>query len=134
MSQNDKLQNFALDAAVRPIDPGAKFSIVTLSSAQKWLLSWTTDILFYIVVLNLLDEFVESIHIGSFWISILTAVLMKLLLVVVGKLDHVVHHNLHERVLEYVSINGTFLMLFFRKLAIIEIVNAVLDLHPEGTG
>jgi hypothetical protein len=52
----------------------------TITSAQARYASWVADVLVYIVVLNLFVEFVDAIVIESFWISILTAILLKLLL------------------------------------------------------
>lgn len=42
--------------------------------------SWTADVLIYVVILNLFDEFSDAITIESLWISLLTAVVMKILL------------------------------------------------------
>ena len=51
-----------------------------MTRAQQRFASWTADVLVYIVVLNLFVDFVDTIVIDSFWISILTAVLLKLCL------------------------------------------------------
>lgn len=116
-----------LEAAKRVVEPNSDFRVMTLSSAQGWFVSWVTDILVYIIVLNLFDEFFnDHIKIESFWISILTAVLFKLLLVLLGEIEHRVHHQLEEQS-KAVVITGVFLVLFFGKLAIIEIINAVFD-------
>ena len=61
---------------------------VTITQKQQRYISWTTDVLVYIIVLNLFVEFVDAIVIDSFWISILTAVLLKALLDVVIRLEH----------------------------------------------
>ena len=61
---------------------------VTITENQQRYMSWTSDVLVYIVVLNLFVEFVDAIVIDSFWISILTAVLLKALLDVVIRLEH----------------------------------------------
>jgi hypothetical protein len=45
-----------------------------MSPAQRWFVSWTTDVLIYLVILNLFEEFSDAITIESFWISLLTAV------------------------------------------------------------
>ncbi len=47
-----------------------------MTSAQASYVSWMADVLVYIVVV----EFHHAIVIDSFWISILTAILLKLLL------------------------------------------------------
>jgi hypothetical protein len=53
---------------------------VGMSSRQRVFVSWTTDVLIYIVVLNLYVEYSPNKVIDSFTISILTAALLKLLL------------------------------------------------------
>ena len=47
---------------------------VVITKKQRIFASWTSDVLVYIVVLNLFVEFVDAVVIDSFWISILTAV------------------------------------------------------------
>lgn len=115
-------------AAVRPVEQLTGARLLTITRAQGWFISWVTDILVYIVVINLFAEFFpDHIHIGSFWISILAAVLFKILLVIVGKAEHHVHHGLAERGLEVVAVIAAFLVLFFGKLTIIEIINRVFE-------
>ncbi len=101
---------------------------VTVTRAQAWYLDWSLDILVYSVVLNLFVEFADEIVIDSFTISLLTAVLMKLMLVLLGSLE--------ERAEEYFLSRGTaaakvlmvvvvFSILFFGKLLILEVVDLV---------
>ena len=63
-----------------------------MSPAQRWFVSWTSDVLIYLVVLNLFEEFSEAITIESFWISLLTAVALKILLDLVLWVEHRVSH------------------------------------------
>ncbi len=101
---------------------------VTVTRAQAWYLDWSLDILVYTAVLNLFVEFVDGITIESFTISLLTAVLMKLMLVLLGTLE--------ERAEEFFLSRGTaaakvlmvvvvFSILFFGKLLILEVVDIV---------
>ena len=62
----------------------------TISPAQARFLSWVSEVLVDIVVLNLFVEFVHTIVIDSFAISILTAVLLKLMVDAVKGLEHAV--------------------------------------------
>ena len=64
---------------------------VTISKKQEVFFSWTSDVLIYTVVLNLFVEYLDAVVIDSFTISILTAVLLKVLLDVVMGLEHHVH-------------------------------------------
>lgn len=115
------------DSGQNPLSLGFDFRLKTVSPAQALYTSWVSDILIYIVILNLFDEFTHGIHIGSFWISILVAVLFKILLVVVGKVEHLVHHALKERGLDILAIVGAWVVILFGKLGIIELVNVLFD-------
>jgi hypothetical protein len=107
---------------------------VVMTSAQRRFASWMADVLVYIVVLNLFVEFVHTIVIDSFWISMLTAILLKLLLDAVLGLEHRVsgffkaREGVVSRVLGLVSV---FLILFFSKFVILEAVNFVFGDHVE---
>ena len=101
---------------------------VTVTRAQAWYLDWSLDILIYTVVLNLFVEYVDEIVIDSFTIALLTAVLLKLMLVLLGTLE--------ERASEFFLSKGTtaakvlrvvavFSILFFGKLLILEVVDIV---------
>ena len=107
---------------------------VTITKNQHRYVSWTTDVLVYIVVLNLFVEFVDAIVIDSFWISILTAVLLKALLDVVIRFEHRVgafFDNLGGTFYKVVGIATKFLILFTSKFIILEIVNIVFGEHVE---
>lgn len=103
-------------------------STVTITSAQEVYVSWYVDVLIYTVVLNLFVEYVEKVTIDSFTISILTALLLKLLLTFVERFEHRVKHYFDQKegtgfkILGFVVI---FLILFLSKLLILEIVNLV---------
>ncbi len=100
----------------------------TMTRAQARYVSWVADVLVYIVVLNLFVEFADAIVIDSFWISILTAILLKLLLDALVGVEHRVGGYFRARdgavykVLGFVSI---FSILFFGKFLILEVVNIV---------
>ena len=107
---------------------------VTITEKQRRYISWTSDVLVYIVVLNLFVEFVDAIVIDSFWISILTAVLLKALLDVVIRLEHRVgtfFDKLGGSFFKFIGIATKFLILFTSKLIILEIVNIVFGDHVE---
>ena len=107
---------------------------VTVTPKQQRFASWTTDVLVYIVVLNLFVEFVDAIVIDSFWISILTAVLLKALLDIVIRLEHRVgafFDNLGGPFYKFIGIATKFLILFTSKFIILEIVNIVFGEHVE---
>ena len=88
----------------------------------------------YTVVLNLFVEYAEAIRIDSFTISILTAILLKTMLMIVGRFEHRVQHYFERkegtlfRILGYVVI---FLILFLSKFLILEVVNLVFGDRVE---
>ena len=107
---------------------------VTITEKQHQYMSWTSDVLVYIVVLNLFVEFVDAIIIDSFWISILTAVLLKALLDIVIRLEHRVgayFDKLGGSFFKFVGIATKFLILFTSKFIILEVVNIVFGEHVE---
>jgi len=107
---------------------------VTITEKQHRYTSWTSDVLVYIVVLNLFVEFVDAIVIDSFWISILTAVLLKALLDIVIRLEHRVgafFDKLGGSFYKFIGIATKFLILFTSKLIILEVVNIVFGDHVE---
>jgi hypothetical protein len=107
---------------------------VAPTRAQQRFTSWVSDVLVYIVVLNLFVEFVDTIVIDSFWISILTAVLLKLLLDALTGVEHRVAGFFKARDGRIYTILGSlsfFSILFLGKLFILEAVNFVFGDHVE---
>ena len=107
---------------------------VTRTPNQQRFASWMTDVLVYIVVLNLFVEFVDTIVIDSFWISILTAILLKLMLDSLVGLEHRVAGYFRAREGRLYKVLGSlsiFSILFLGKLLILETVNLVFGDHVE---
>jgi hypothetical protein len=106
----------------------------TMSPAQARFLSWVSEVLVDIVVLNLFVEFVHTIVIDSFAISILTALLLKLMVDAVKGLEHAVSASLAAKEgaawkpLRFVAV---WLILFLSKFVILELVNVVFGDHVE---
>ena len=107
---------------------------VTITRKQEVFFSWMSDVLIYTVVLNLFVEHVDAVIIDSFTISILTAVLLKILLDIVMRFEHTVRHFLGQKEGALFKVLGTvslFAILFFGKLLILEVVNFVFGDHVE---
>ena len=107
---------------------------VTISKKQDVFFGWTSDVLIYTIVLNLFVEHFDNVVIDSFTISILTAVLLKMLLDLVMGLEHNVHDFFAAKEGTVFRILGTvslFAILFFGKLFILEAVNFVFGDHVE---
>ena len=107
---------------------------VTITRKQEIFFSWMSDVLIYTVVLNLFVEYVDAVVIDSFTISILTAVLLKILLDIVMRFEHTVHHFFAQKEGAFYRVIGTvslFAILFVGKLFILEVVNLVFGDHVE---
>ena len=107
---------------------------VTISRKQEVFFSWTSDVLIYTVVLNLFVEYVDAVVIDSFTISILTAVLLKILLDVVMHFEHRVRSFFAGKEGAFYRVAGTLSLmaiLFVGKLLILEVVNFVFGDHVE---
>jgi hypothetical protein len=107
---------------------------ITMTRAQERFASWMSDVLVYTVVLNLFVEYVDAVVIDSFTISLLTAVLLKLMLDLTLGIEHRVAHFFKQkegtiyRVLGAVSV---FAILFAGKLLILEVVDIVFGEHVD---
>ena len=107
---------------------------VTITRGQGIFISWTTDILIYITVLNLFVEYNSKIVIDSFTISILTAILLKILLEIILRFEHRVAAFFKSRpgkLSNFLRIIATWLILFLSKFLILEVVDIVFGEHVE---
>jgi hypothetical protein len=106
----------------------------TMTDAQARYASWMADVLVYVVVLNLFVEFADEIVIDSFWISILTAILLKLMLDALKGVEHRVGSFFRARegtIYKVLGWASVFSILFLGKLLILEVVNIVFGDHVD---
>ena len=102
--------------------PTAELSI---TRAQYRFASALTEILIYIVVLNLFVQYVHTVVIDSFTVSILTAVLLWLMLRAIVRIERRVARYFRQkkgvfyRVLRYLCV---WAILFVSKFVILEVV------------
>ena len=109
----------------------------TLTARQTQFASWSMYLLIDIVVLNLFVEFSSSVIIDSFYISILAAALLRLLLAATLQLEHRVLRYFKTktfRASRVVALTVTFLILFTSKFVILEIINLVFGDHVDLGG
>ncbi|MGI9595441.1 MAG: hypothetical protein ACR2QK_04735 [Acidimicrobiales bacterium] len=107
---------------------------VVLTRAQARLVDWSIDILVYTVVLNLFVEYVESVVIDSFTISLLTAILIKVILVLLIGVEERVREFFHSKGTAAASAVGAVVVvaiLIGGKLLILEIVDLVFGGRVE---
>jgi hypothetical protein len=67
-------------------------SPIVLRKWQQWYGWFMSDVLLYIVVLNLASELVQNIHINRFSISLFVAVVLKLVLSAIQSFEHYIKH------------------------------------------
>ena len=107
---------------------------VAITRPQGIFLSWTKDILIYIIVLNLFVEYHPKVVIDSFTISIFTAIVLKILLEIIFKLEHLVADFFKSRpgsLSNFLRILLTWLILFLSKFLILEVLDRVFGEHVE---
>src|SRR5688572_17471957 len=98
------------------------------NSRQGVFTVWTLDVLVYVVVLNLYVEYSEAKAIDSFTISILTAVLLKILLAVITTGKSIVWRWAKSKgaaIYTVVGVLGVWAGAFFSEFAILEDVELV---------
>jgi hypothetical protein len=106
----------------------------TITPAQARFISWISEVLVDIVVLNLFVEYAHAVVIDSFAISILTALLLKLMVDAVKGLEQGVSAYFAAKpgavwkVLRYAAV---WLILVLSKVVILEAVNFVFGDHVE---
>jgi len=111
--------------------------VAAVTDKQRLFASFTNDVLVYIIVLNLFVEHSDVIVIDSFSISILTAVLLKLLLDVIVSAEHRVSDffkRRHRPIAKVLRIFAVWLILFLSKFLILEVVDFVFGDHVELGG
>jgi hypothetical protein len=119
------------------LQPGNVVNAPDRLTITKWQLvyvGWTLTLLAYIVVLNLWVEFNSSVVIDSFIISIATAAVLLVLLVVILGLEHRVKHWFAQRegrVYRVLGTVSTLLILFLSKFVILEVIDIVFGEHVD---
>ena len=109
-------------------------TVVTVTCSQGFFISWTKDVLIYIIVLNLFVEYNSKIVIDSFTISIFTAILLKILLEIILKLEHKVADFFKAwpgTLSNVLGILVVWLILFGSKFLILEVVDLIFGEHVE---
>lgn len=118
-------------------DENATDTGISITPRQALFSIWAMYLLADVVALNLLVEFVPSIVIDSFYISILTAVLLRLMIGLTLQLEHRLRgffrrkNSTVRRILGGVTM---YAILFGSKFVILEVVDIVFADHVELGG
>ena len=109
----------------------------TTTPSQERFVSWVVDVLIYVVVLNLFIEYVPTVITESFTVSILTALLIKLLLVAIAGVEHRIALWFRDRegpLWRALGLASVFGILFLSKFVILEAVDLVFGDRVELGG
>jgi hypothetical protein len=120
-----------------PADLVGTARLRTTTTSQERFVSWVVDVLVYVVVLNLFIEYVPTVITESFTISILTALLIKLLLVVIAGIEHRMAAWFRGRegsLWRVLGLASAFGVLFLSKFVILEAVDVVFGDRVELGG
>ncbi len=105
---------------------------VVVTRRQQIFAGAVLNVLVNVVVLNLYVEFAERVVIDSFWISVLTAVLLTVMIGLLSRIERRVHHFFFaERGWKVAGVLATWLLLFGSKFVILEVVDIVFGEHVE---
>ena len=102
--------------------------VQAITDRQAQFASWSMYLLIDVVMLNLFVEFNHSVVIDSFYISILTAVLLRLLLGATLQLEHRVSQYFGSKTFKAAHATAAilmFLILFTSKFVILEVIDVV---------
>lgn len=111
--------------------------MITITTGQRTFASYASDVLIYLVVLNLFVEYTDVIEIDSFTISIFTAFVLKILLDVVLAAEHRVSSFFAQRAgraADVLRVLGVWLILFSSKFLILEVIDLIFGDHVELGG
>jgi len=103
-------------------------SEIRVTRRQQLFASWVSDVLVFIVVLNLFVEYQPKVITESFTISIFTAVVLKLLIDAIAGTEHRVSGWFKRREgsgWRLLGLVTMFAILFFSKFVILEVIDFV---------
>lgn len=101
-----------------------------VTKAQLYYADFMADVLVYTVVLNLFVEFVDAIVIDSFLVSLLTAVVMKVMIDAIGKLVQRLKDRFGRQegnAAHVALVASAWAVMFFSKIAILVVVDLIFE-------
>ena len=118
--------------APRVLDSLRSTDLVTVSRRQQVFGGAVVNVLVNVVVLDLFVEFVDEVVIDSFFISVLTAVLLTAMLAILARFEHRIHDFFFEKhSWRFAGVVTIWVVLFGGKFVMLEIVNLVFGDHVE---
>jgi len=114
----------------RVLGPLRGGALITVTRRQKVFAGVVLNVLVNVVVLNLFVEFVDAVVIDSFWISVLTAVLLTAMIGILSKFEGRIHHYFFEtHSWPFAGVVTIWLVLFGGKFLMLEVVDIVFGDH-----
>ena len=106
--------------------------LVTVTRRQQVFGGAVLNVLVNVVVLNLFVEFVDEVIIDSFWVSVLTAVLLTAMIGILARFEQRIHHYFfEEHSWRFAGVVTIWLVLFGGKFLMLEVVDIVFGDHVE---
>jgi len=105
--------------------------------AQQIFFSWFVDVLTYILILNLLNQYVDWLYIDNFALSVLVALAMKVMMVLILGLKDVASRTIKSLDLKRsrgAEVFVKFLILFSSKFFVIEVLNLLFNEYVNVNG
>ena len=104
--------------------------LVTVTRRQQIFAGAALNVLANVVVLNLFVEFVDEVVIDSFWISVLTAVLLTTMIGILARFEQRIHHYFFDKhSWRLAGVVTIWLVLFGGKFVMLEVVDIVFGDH-----
>ena len=114
----------------RVLGPLRGRALVTVTRRQQVFAGAVLNVLVNVVVLNLFVEFADDVVIDSFWISVLTAVLLTAMIGILSKFEAGIHHYFFEtHSWPFAGVTAIWLVLFGSKFLMLEVVDIVFGDH-----
>ena len=110
---------------------------IRITRAQHVFADWMTAVLVYTIILNLFVEYFDAFVIDSFTISVLTAIVLKALLVIILRFEHRVAAYFKAREGSFYRVLGivsTVSILFLSKFVVLEVIDIIFRDHVEIYG
>ena len=107
------------------------------SDRQRLFLRYYTGVLIDLVLLNLFAEYWSDVHVSSFTVSLLAAIVLQILLKLTIWVEHHVAEYFNSKAggfMKFMRFFGAWLVLFGSKFVILEVIALVFQgrVHFEG--
>ena len=118
------------DRSPRVLESLRGVDLVTVTRRQQVFAGAALNVLVNVVVLNLFVEFADEVVIDSFWISVLTAVLLTTMIGILARFEQRIHHYFFEKhSWRFAGVVTIWLVLFGGKFVMLEVVDIVFGDH-----